>query len=68
MTVPLLHHEYGGKAPERVGLKHPSIAPYGAFPTADGTQVVISIQNEREWRDLCEKVLGRPEMCVGPAL
>ena len=66
MTVPLLHYEYGGKAPERVGLKHPSIAPYGAFPTADGTQVVISIQNEREWRNLCEKVLGRPEMASDP--
>src|SRR5512134_2686079 len=66
MTVPLLHYEYGGKAPERMGLKHPSIAPYGAFPTADGTQVVISIQNEREWRDLCEKVLGRPEMATDP--
>jgi itaconate CoA-transferase len=66
MTVPLLHYEYGGKAPERVGLKHPSIAPYGAFPTADGTQVVISIQNEREWRNLCEKVLGRPEMSSDP--
>src|SRR5512132_879029 len=62
MTVPLLHYEYGGKAPERVGLRHPSIAPYGAFATADGKQVVISIQNEREWRNLCEKVLERPDM------
>jgi CoA-transferase family III len=43
MTVPLLHYEYGGKAPERVGLKHPSIAPYGAFATADGKQVVTKM-------------------------
>jgi crotonobetainyl-CoA:carnitine CoA-transferase CaiB-like acyl-CoA transferase len=64
MTVPLLHYEYGGKAPERVGLKHPSIAPYGAFASADGKQVVISIQNEREWRNLCEKVLERSEMAT----
>ena len=62
MTVPLLHYDYGGKAPERVGLRHPSIAPYGAFATADGKQVVISIQNEREWRNLCEAVLRRPDM------
>lgn len=66
MTVPLLHHDYGGKAPARVGLNHPSIAPYGAFPTADGHQVVISIQNEREWRVLCEQVLERPEMAEDP--
>ena len=62
MTVPLLHHDYGGKAPERVGLKHPSVAPYGAFPTADGKLVVISIQNEREWLQFCEKVLKRPDL------
>ena len=66
MTVPLLHYDYGGKAPERVGLRHPSIAPYGAFATADGKQVVISIQNEREWRDLCEKVLDRPDIIDDP--
>ena len=27
---------------------HPSIAPYGAFLTADGKKLLISIQNERE--------------------
>src|SRR5579875_3662815 len=43
MAVPLLHYEYGGKAPERMGLKHPSIAPYGAFAAADGKEIVISI-------------------------
>lgn len=66
MTVPLLYYEYGGKAPSRVGLAHPSIAPYGAFPTADGKQVVISIQNEREWKELCVKVLERPDMAEDP--
>lgn len=58
MTVPLLHFDYGGKAPSRAGLSHPSIAPYGAFAAADGTQLVVSIQNEREWRTFCAVVLG----------
>jgi itaconate CoA-transferase len=66
MTVPLLHQDYGGKAPERVGLNHPSIAPYGAYTCRDGDQVVISIQNNREWRNLCEQVLGRPDMVEDP--
>src|SRR5262249_24905174 len=42
MTVPLLQHE-GGKTPQRVGLAHPSIAPYGVFKTHDGAEVLISI-------------------------
>ena len=62
MSVPYLQARYGGKAPERVGLKHPSIAPYGAFTCADGRDIVISIQNEREWADFCHKVLLRPEL------
>lgn len=66
MTVPLLQFDYGGRAPERVGLNHPTIAPYGAFATADGKQVVISIQSEREWRDLCVRVLERSDMAEDP--
>ena len=62
MTVPLLHFEYGGAAPERVGLNHPSIAPYGAYSCENNEQVVISIQNNREWKSFCEIVLKNPSL------
>ena len=58
MTVPLLHQDYGGKAPRRLGLNHATIAPYGAYATGDGRQTVIAVQNDREWRSLCAVVLG----------
>ncbi|MSO85565.1 MAG: CoA transferase [Rhodospirillales bacterium] len=61
MAVPLIHHDYGGAAPERIGLRHPSVAPYESFATADGHAIVISIQNDREWVRFAERVLGRPE-------
>ena len=57
MAVPLLWHDYGGKAPERVGLAHPSICPYGAFKTSDGKIILLSIQNEREWKRFCADIL-----------
>ena len=66
MAVPYLQARYGGKAPERVGLKHPTIAPYGAFTCADGRAILISIQNEREWADFCRGVLRRPELLLDP--
>ena len=66
MAVPLLHHAYGGKAPARLGLKHPSIAPYGAFTAADGKEIVIAIQNEREWVRFCEAILGAPQLAHDP--
>ena len=68
MTVPLLHHDYLGRAPERVGLAHPSIAPYGGFATADGDVVLISIQSDREWGILCREVLDRPDLADDPLL
>ena len=66
MAVPYLQARYGGKAPERVGLKHPSIAPYGAFTCSDGREIVLSIQNEREWADFCRVVLRRPALLQDP--
>ena len=65
MTVPLLQALYGEGAPARVGLAHPSIAPYGVFPCADG-ELVISIQNEREWQRLCSEVLGKESLAKEP--
>lgn len=64
MTVPLMHADYAGKAPEPVGLAHPSIAPYGGFETADDEILAISIQNEREWKRLCADVLGQPDVAI----
>lgn len=61
LTVPLLNQE-GGKTPMRVGLAHPSIAPYGAFQPQDCGAFLIAIQSDREWRALCAEFLGAPEL------
>jgi len=60
LTVPLLQHE-GGKSPRRVGLAHPSIAPYGVFATKDGKRLLISIQSDREWTRFATDFLADPE-------
>ncbi|WP_376097285.1 CaiB/BaiF CoA transferase family protein [Roseomonas sp. CCTCC AB2023176] len=62
MNVPLLTFEGSGRAPKRVGLAHPSICPYGAFETSDGSLVLISIQNEREWVSFCARFMGEADL------
>jgi crotonobetainyl-CoA:carnitine CoA-transferase CaiB-like acyl-CoA transferase len=57
MSVPLMYQQFTGTGPPRVGLHHPSVAPYGAYTAGDGGEVVVAIQNEREWRNFCEVVL-----------
>jgi itaconate CoA-transferase len=66
MAVPLIQYE-GGAPPKRMGLAHTSIAPYGVFKTRDGADILISIQSDREWRVLAEKVLGDKALAADPA-
>lgn len=58
LAVPLLHYDYAGKVQQRVGINHATISPYGAYRCADGLDIVIAIQNEREWLRFCTEVLG----------
>ncbi|MFD5630093.1 CaiB/BaiF CoA transferase family protein [Streptomyces sp. NPDC127072] len=67
MGHPLHHVMHGGTPPARTGLAHAVIAPYDAFPTADGGRVLLSVQNDREWRRLAQQVLFRPESADDPA-
>jgi len=66
MTAPLLHHDYGHGAPRRTGMHHPGIAPYGAYRAGDGRQVVLAIQNEREWQSFCSDVLKQRALSDDP--
>ena len=66
MGHPLYVSDHTGEDPPRAGLSHPVIAPYDAYPTADGHEVVIGIQNDREWVRLATDVLGRPELATDP--
>src|SRR3984957_7923166 len=65
LAVPLLNSE-AGQPPKRIGLAHPSIAPYGVFRSRDGKDILISIQSEREWKTLCAKVLDQPDLPNDP--
>jgi crotonobetainyl-CoA:carnitine CoA-transferase CaiB-like acyl-CoA transferase len=66
MGFPLYYTGYGGTPPPRTGTSHSAIAPYGTFTAGDGTEVVLSIQNEREWAAFCTGVLARPEVATDP--
>jgi formyl-CoA transferase len=65
MTVPLLSYE-GGHPFKRIGLAHAAIAPYGVFKSKDAADILISIQNDREWRVLAERVLGDATLGTNP--
>ena len=53
-----------GIAPTRLGNRHPSIAPYDSFSTADG-DFILSVGNDDQFRRLAG-VLGRPALAMDP--
>lgn len=67
MGHPVYATAYTGANPPRVGLSHPVIAPYDAYPTADGHEIVIGVQNDREWVRLASDVLGQPSLADDPS-
>ncbi len=66
MGYQLYYLQGTGRAPGRSGLSHPSVAPYDSYPTADEQEVLIGIQNDREWRRFADGFLGRPELADDP--
>lgn len=66
MSHSVYHAQHTGVNPPRVGLSHPVIAPYDAYPTADQEDIVIGIQNDRQWVRFAEHVLRRPELAGNP--
>ena len=65
LTVPLLNYE-NGNSPQRIGLAHTSIAPYGVFTAKDGAQILLSVQSDREWKQLCAVFLKAPDLGMDP--
>lgn len=66
MGYPLTSTDATGREPPRAGTSHPAVSPYDAFPTADGPDLLISIQNDGEWARLAAEVLERPELITHP--
>jgi itaconate CoA-transferase len=64
MSYPLYYAFDGAAPPPRTGASHATIYPYGPFAAGDGKTVMLGLQNEREWKVFCEKVLLQPGLAL----
>ena len=62
MGFPMYYAFDGAPPPPRAGASHATICPYGPFPVGDGTEIMLGLQNEREWAAFCKVVLKQPEL------
>jgi len=61
MGYPALFTLYGGEPPDRAGVRHATVVPYGSYQCGDGLAVNIAVQNDGQWRRFCADVCEHPE-------
>lgn len=66
MGFPLYYAYDGQPPPQRSGTDHASIYPYGVFACADGQQILLGVQNQREWQRFCDHVLQSADLATDP--
>jgi itaconate CoA-transferase len=66
MSYPMYYAFDGAPPPPRTAASHASIYPYGPFEAGDGGTVMLGLQNEREWKLFCERVLQDAGVAVDP--
>lgn len=56
------HYWHRGEEPERVGMRHHYIVPYGPYMAADRVYVSLAVATPQDWEVFCRKVARRPDL------
>lgn len=67
MGSPMYYTEGSDAQPLRAGMGHATIAPYEPYTAGDGGVLLVTVQNDREWRSFSAVVLGRADVAEDPA-
>ncbi|MPZ14385.1 MAG: hypothetical protein GEU73_08170, partial [Chloroflexi bacterium] len=56
------HYWHRGEEPERVGMRHHYIVPYGPYLARDGKYVNLAVASAADWETFCQKVIERTDL------
>jgi crotonobetainyl-CoA:carnitine CoA-transferase CaiB-like acyl-CoA transferase len=56
------HYWHKGEEPERVGMRHHYITPYGPYLAGDGKYVSLAVASASDWEIFCGEVIERAEL------
>jgi crotonobetainyl-CoA:carnitine CoA-transferase CaiB-like acyl-CoA transferase len=60
------HYWHTGHEPERVGMRHHYVTPYGPYLARDGEYVNLAVATPRDWEVFCIQVIERPDLLKDP--
>jgi len=55
-----------GEEPERIGMRHHLVTPYGPYLAGDGVYVSLAVGTDQAWEVFCREVVERPEWVADP--
>jgi crotonobetainyl-CoA:carnitine CoA-transferase CaiB-like acyl-CoA transferase len=56
------HYWHQGEEPQRVGMRHHYITPYGPYLAADGKYVNLAVATASDWEIFCRQVIERADL------
>ncbi len=56
------HYWHQGEEPERVGMRHHYVVPYGPYMAKDGKYVNLSVATQQDWDLFCAQVVERDDL------
>jgi itaconate CoA-transferase len=60
------HYWHQGEEPERVGMRHHYMVPYGPYLARDGRYVNLAVASQGNWEIFCRRVIDRPDLLDDP--
>jgi len=56
------HYWHRGEEPQRVGMRHHYVTPYGPFLARNNQYVNLAVATPQDWEVFCRDVIERPEL------
>jgi len=60
------HYWHQGVEPERMGMRHHYVVPYGPYLAGDGKYVNLAVATAEDWEVFCRQVIERPDLLADP--
>jgi len=54
------HYWHQGEQPERMGMRHNYVTPYGPYLARNGKYVNIAVATAKDWEVFCKEVIQKP--------
>jgi crotonobetainyl-CoA:carnitine CoA-transferase CaiB-like acyl-CoA transferase len=60
------HYWHQGEEPQRMGMRHHYVTPYGPYLARNGKYVNLAVATPKDWEIFCREVIERPDVLSDP--